>query len=91
MPPKINSSIKRATSTGLQYAGKFELIEVNVHVGTGKTATSQLHGKLDIKVRRQTHHPDVKRRLVFVSPEVVVYEATICKATELNQNFFLSR
>ena len=27
----------------------------------------------------KTHHPEVKRRLVLVSPDVVVYEATICQ------------
>jgi hypothetical protein len=26
----------------------------------------------------KTYHPDVNRRLLFVSPEVVVYEASIC-------------
>lgn len=28
---------------------------------------------------RDTYHPEVKRRLLFVSPEEVVYEASICK------------
>lgn len=33
----------------------------------------------------KTHHPEVKRRLVLVSPDVVVYEATIC---QINTRFY---
>lgn len=32
--------------------------------------------------KRNAYHPEVKRRLVFVSPEVVLYEADICKEAD---------
>lgn len=49
---------------------------------------SAKHDIHDTVYRVRTHHPEVKRRLVFVSPEVVWYEATICKCVKLYYDHF---